>query len=1153
MDYSSPTPSLTPSVGSPPPFIPVQPDHFYRSDDSITFPSSPRSLDGTTWFEPEDDRLASRGIPVFKPTMEEFRDFEAYMNRVECWGKYSGIVKVIPPKEWRDALPSVKEQLSSVQIKTPIEQHMLGQTGLFRQQNMEKRKTMSVREWAEFCNQPDYRAPSVDEVGIHARSAVIAKTRKTRKSKVAVQAADPDQLHIKEEPVDGLSPDHVLHSHSVTPVGDEDIKPSVKKSRRPQSKLTEAERLEKDASFIATFDPESDWLPFNTRREDYTPEFCARLERHYWRNLGIGKAPWYGADTQGSLFTDDTKEWNVAHLESELSRLLPTSDRGLPGVNTPYLYWGMWRATFAWHVEDMDLFSINYIHFGAPKFWYAIPQGRAGALEQTMRSYFPKDTSQCPEFLRHKSFLASPTLLAKSACKPNTVVQHAGEFIITYPRGYHAGFNVGFNCAESVNFALKSWIELGKVAKVCRCVSDSVVIDVDQLIADRAREMGLDTEMDMDMDGNVYPAESSSLQSKPSSKRIPHKPTNSTSTLASEEETHLPVLPLGKTKRKASSYVDHTPIAKKQRKLKLPMITLPASSPSKSLPKISIKLRLGPKPVVDVFPCCLCVSTSSEGLLPVHDPPLGRKEALEACANPDTWMAHEQCADIVPETWVDEVEDVPGEKRRMVFGVGNIVKDRWNLKCSACTKTRPKVHGAPIQCTKGKCLKAFHVSCAREGSDNNIILHVLREVEKEVILTEANGTNSNHVPSLSQATGPVAESSTCDGITPVAESQRLNVLKVIHKLEVQVLCAQHNPAVAAARKISKQDKIKTELLALPSMARIKLRVSAGVVEVSLVRVIEESGSVEVLWDRGSKREFKWSSVVFGKTDGPVLQKPSQPATDLSAASKSTIPNPYPVLLTARPEASVPFASSSTSASYSTSQSSFTTYTPYSAGTYPPQPQFFHTPHSTQNTETSYINSTSEISSSTSSSSFPTQSQHSGSSIAWQQLYQQAGYQAQYQPPSVHVAPPSLTQSAHSLALSQASSSQACSSYPTPVLKPIPTLPFNADKNSVLPMQPSAHPSPITTPSYQSNRTPIQTNAPSLPSPIVQNYTLRLLPQSSVASTSVAPQQQDVPKALDAGAVFDFDALKALRPEQLTQLLRDNAQLRDIFESALSQS
>lgn len=97
MSTLSRTPSLTPSR-SPSPAPPVQPDHFYGAED-VPLPPSPDS-DGKTWLDPEDDPLAHRGIPVFKPTMAEFEDFEDYVTKIECWGSKSGIVKVIPPKEW---------------------------------------------------------------------------------------------------------------------------------------------------------------------------------------------------------------------------------------------------------------------------------------------------------------------------------------------------------------------------------------------------------------------------------------------------------------------------------------------------------------------------------------------------------------------------------------------------------------------------------------------------------------------------------------------------------------------------------------------------------------------------------------------------------------------------------------------------------------------------------------------------------------------------------------------------------------------------------------------------------------------------------------------------------------------------------------------
>ncbi|XP_073908001.1 lysine-specific demethylase 4C isoform X3 [Castor canadensis] len=305
-------------------------------------------------------------IMTFRPSMEEFREFNKYLAYMESKGAHrAGLAKVIPPKEWKPR--QCYDDIDNLLIPAPIQQMVTGQSGLFTQYNIQK-KAMTVKEFRQLANSGKYCTP---------------------------------------------------------------------------------------------------------RYLDYED-----LERKYWKNLTF-VAPIYGADINGSIYDEGVNEWNIAHLNTVLDVVEEECGISIEGVNTPYLYFGMWKTTFAWHTEDMDLYSINYLHFGEPKSWYAIPPEHGKRLERLAQGFFPSSSQGCDAFLRHKMTLISPSVLKKYGIPFDKITQEAGEFMITFPYGYHAGFNHGFNCAESTNFATVRWIDYGKVAKLCTCRKDMVKISMD--------------------------------------------------------------------------------------------------------------------------------------------------------------------------------------------------------------------------------------------------------------------------------------------------------------------------------------------------------------------------------------------------------------------------------------------------------------------------------------------------------------------------------------------------------------------------------------------------------------------------------------------------------------------------------------------------
>lgn len=77
--------------------------------------------------------------------------------------------------------------------------------------------------------------------------------------------------------------------------------------------------------------------------------------------------------------------WNlqvIARSSGSLTRFMPDD---IPGVTSPMIYIGMLFSWFAWHVEDHELHSLNFLHMGSPKTWYSVPGDYAFNFEEAIR------------------------------------------------------------------------------------------------------------------------------------------------------------------------------------------------------------------------------------------------------------------------------------------------------------------------------------------------------------------------------------------------------------------------------------------------------------------------------------------------------------------------------------------------------------------------------------------------------------------------------------------------------------------------------------------------------------------------------------------------------------------------------------------------
>uniref|UniRef100_A0AAQ5ZUN6 [histone H3]-trimethyl-L-lysine(4) demethylase n=1 Tax=Amphiprion ocellaris TaxID=80972 RepID=A0AAQ5ZUN6_AMPOC len=237
------------------------------------------------------------------------------------------------------------------------------------------------------------------------------------------------------------------------------------------------------------------WRLVSTIEEDVTVEYGADIAS---KEFGSGFPV-----TNGHFEVSPEDEhylssgWNLNNMPVLDASVLTHITADICGMKLPWLYVGMCFSSFCWHIEDHWSYSINYLHWGEPKTWYGAPGYAAEHLESVMKKLAPELFESQPDLLHQLVTIMNPNTLMNNGVPIYRTNQCAGEFVITFPRAYHSGFNQGFNFAEAVNFCTMDWMPIGRNCVThYRQLSRYCVFSHDEMICNMALKADM---MDVDL------------------------------------------------------------------------------------------------------------------------------------------------------------------------------------------------------------------------------------------------------------------------------------------------------------------------------------------------------------------------------------------------------------------------------------------------------------------------------------------------------------------------------------------------------------------------------------------------------------------------------------------------------------------------------
>ncbi|KAK8318812.1 hypothetical protein V6Z12_A13G198400 [Gossypium hirsutum] len=378
------------------------------------------------WRPEEACRPDIEDVPVFYPTDEEFEDTLKYIASIRPRAEQYGICRIVPPSSWKPPCPlKEKNMWENSRFATRVQR-------VDKLQNRDPMRKMSeannnIRRKRRRCMRMAIDCGS-DSGSISGSDAGLCELEGFGFEVGLEFTLDKFQTY-----ADNFSRPNTLGKMAI-----------LQDQHEPSIQNIEGEY----------------WRIVEKATEEIEVLYGADLE------TGVFGSGFPKKLNQAGLASDEKyikSGWNLNNFPRLSGSVLSYESSDISGVLVPWLYVGMCFSSFCWHVEDHHLYSLNYMHFGAPKFWYGVPGKDASKLEKAMRKHLPDLFDEQPDLLHKLVTQLSPSILKSEGVPVHRCVQNAGEFVLTFPRAFHAGFNSGFNCAEAVNVGRKTSISHDKL------------------------------------------------------------------------------------------------------------------------------------------------------------------------------------------------------------------------------------------------------------------------------------------------------------------------------------------------------------------------------------------------------------------------------------------------------------------------------------------------------------------------------------------------------------------------------------------------------------------------------------------------------------------------------------------------------------------